>query len=56
MGWHFVTFAAFMAFNISKSFFGKGTAGRALEVFFKIEGFLSVTEGNGSFYAPGLVF
>ena len=42
--------------NTSESFFGKGATGRALEVFFKIKGFLPVTEGNCSFYAPGFVF
>jgi hypothetical protein len=38
-----------MGFNILESFFGKGTAGGTLKVFFKIEGFLPVTEGNCSF-------
>jgi hypothetical protein len=42
--------------DISESLFGKGTAGRAFEIFFEIEGFLPVTEGDGSFYAPGFVF
>ena len=55
-GLAFVTCAVFMVFNISKSFFGKGATGRALEVFFKIEGVLPVIEGYCSFYTPGLVF
>jgi len=46
----------FMGLNISESFFGKGTAGRALKVFFKIKGFLPVIESNCSFYTPGSVF
>ena len=45
-----------MGFNISESFFGKGTTGWALEIFFKIKGFLSVAEGNRSFHTPGCVF
>lgn len=45
-----------MSFNISESFLGKGTTGRALEVIFKIKGFLPVIEGNCSFYKPGSVF
>jgi hypothetical protein len=45
-----------IAVDISEPFFGKGTAGRAFEIFFEIEGFLPVTEGDRSFYAPGFVF
>ena len=45
-----------MGFNISESFLGKGTAGRAFEVIFEIESFLPVIEGNCSFYTPGSVF
>jgi hypothetical protein len=45
-----------MCLTILESFFGKGAAGRTLKVFFKIEGFPSVSEGNGSFYTPGFVF
>jgi len=37
-------------------FFGKGTARRALKVFFKIKGFLSIIEGNCSFHTPGSIF
>jgi hypothetical protein len=43
-------------FDISEAFLGKGTAGRALRLFFKVEGLLPVMEGNRSFYAPGFVF
>ena len=43
-------------FDNSEAFLGKGTAGRALEVFFEIESLLPVMEGNCSFYAPGFVF
>ena len=42
-------------FDISEAFLGKGTAGRALEVFFEIESLLPVMEGNCSFHAPGFV-
>jgi len=45
-----------MGFNISESFLGEGAAGRALEIFLKIKGFLSVAEGNRSFHTPGSVF
>ena len=34
-------------------FFGKGAARGALEVFFEIESFLPVVEGNCGFYVPG---
>ena len=39
----------------SESFFCKGTAGGSFKVFFKIEGFLSVIEGNCSFHMPWFV-
>jgi len=40
----------------AEAFLGKGTAGRILEVFFKIGGLQSIMETNCSFYAPGLLY
>jgi hypothetical protein len=42
--------------KVSESFFSKATARRAFEIFFEIEGFLAVTEGDRSLYVPGFVF